>query len=57
MMRRRVMCHVRFVRRALLDVGIFVKESCVDASEVPRRDAETYVTDLTSALLYTYAVR
>jgi hypothetical protein len=51
------MCRVRFVRRALLDVGIFVKESCADASEVPRRDAETCVTILTSASLYTYVVR
>jgi hypothetical protein len=56
MMRRRVMCRVRFVRRALLDVGFFVRESCVDASEVPRRDAETRVTDLTSVSLYTDAV-
>jgi hypothetical protein len=51
------MCRVRFVRRALLDVGIFVKESCADASEVPRRDAETCVTILTSASLYTYVMR
>jgi hypothetical protein len=56
MMRRRVMCRVRFVRRALLNVGIFVRESCADASEVPRRDAETRVADLTSASLYTHAV-
>jgi hypothetical protein len=56
MMRRWAMCRVRFVRRALLDVGIFVRESCADASEVPRRDAETRVTDLTSASLYTHAV-
>jgi hypothetical protein len=56
MMRRRAMCRVRFVRRALLNVGIFVRESCVDAGEILRRDVETCVTDLTSASLYTHAV-
>jgi hypothetical protein len=36
MRRRRAMCRVRFVR-ALLNVGVFVRERCADASEVPRR--------------------
>jgi hypothetical protein len=55
MMRTWVKCRVRFVRRALLDGRLFVREGCVDAGE-PQEDLEICVTDLTSASLYTDSV-